>query len=302
MFCCCCCCQNFKVAPVKPKVNIVVPTTTTTNNGRQANRNAGRNRLKIINLTQNSMKIKKEMDEDDEAEMAIKSMRNSEGKNSRKDNFLPNILTNGQSLGLTETGRAIFNTYCTKDGNTASPSSTSANNSYGNKKTTTPVNLNNSKIANMFLVNKPFSIDQKTVNSAAAKNIHITKYQGTGSDKVQVLNSKTIVINSIAQKDEEIRKLKEQLAKMKHDLDEYKNLIISKDLELNKLKSTCNCDRRNSNSNNNICYNNNIELVDENNVLNCVKSMDEANVNDLYHHVEVEVQVDSADHEVEMLD
>lgn len=218
-----------------------------------------------------ALHIKQETeDEMDGDNNMIRSMDflESIAKSNKKDkdnNLLQNVISNGQTISLTEAGKLVLNTY--KD---QQNSSSNSNNVVSGKLNNTSGNSNSNKLitifpqANNHIVllanNQNTSKNNDSPNSSIkvinkkpvfteiknAKGINVNKlpfFQNKSGPQVikrYVLTNNPNQQSSNNVKEDENKRLQDELKNLRKELEDYKELIIAKDLEIEKLKKKLN--------------------------------------------------------------
>lgn len=235
--------QNYK-GKAKPKVNPIetsIPVRLLkASNTKKSNKSQNANRSFSNKIP---ISIKQEIIDDDEDKSLNSS---SESIKTSKKDLLHNVISNGQTISLTETGKYILNSY--KDQQTSSnANNVNANSSSNNKKLIAiypPSNIvllsnnqtgskNDSQIKVM--PKKPMTADGKNTKSITVDKLPFY----TSKPVSQVVKRYVINTNQtsvLQEKDEEIKKLNDLIKNLKKELEDYKGLIISKDLEIEKLR------------------------------------------------------------------
>lgn len=219
------------------------------------------NRNSFGNAPRANMNIKQEMDDDMnlEHDSSIRSLEylESMNKSSKKEkDMLQNVLSNGQTISLTEAGKLVLNNYKEPPQQNAS----SLNNSRGNKLITVYPSsqsnillLSNSQNSSnsgikvepgtspiKVVTKKPVFTEIKTTNGKpiSVNKLPFSFQSKPGSNQVvkRYVLTNTNTPSTAQAKDEEIKKLTEELKSLKKELGDYKELIIAKDLEIEKLK------------------------------------------------------------------
>lgn len=263
--------QNYK-GKVRPKLNpIETPTPIKPKSSFTKNRGNKSQNMNRSFTNKSALHIKQETeDEMDGDNNMIRSMDflESIAKSNKKDkdnNLLQNVISNGQTISLTEAGKLVLNTY--KD---QQNSSSNSNNVVSGKLNNTSGNSNSNKLitifpqANNHIVllanNQNTSKNNDSPNSSIkvinkkpvfteiknAKGINVNKlpfFQNKSGPQVikrYVLTNNPNQQSSNNVKEDENKRLQDELKNLRKELEDYKELIIAKDLEIEKLKKKLN--------------------------------------------------------------
>lgn len=225
-----------------------------------------RNSFGLPNKANMNMNIKQEFDDDVKLEhdanmRSLEYLESMSKANKKEKDMLQNVLSNGQTISLTEAGKLVLNNYKEPSQQGASGLSNNRSNKlitvYPSPQSSNIVlvsnNQNNSNSGTIKLepgtspnikvvTKKPVFTEIKTTNG---KTIPVNKlpfsFQSKpGSNQVikryVLTNTPGGTTGAGQAKDEEIKKLNEELRNLKKELGDYKELIIAKDLEIEKLK------------------------------------------------------------------
>ena len=210
--------------------------------------------------------IKQEIDDDDddmdhsnEDMMRPMEFLESIAKSNKKDkdhNMLQNVISNGQTISLTEAGKLVLNNYNNKDQQSQQNSSSSSNNS-GNKNKLITIypqsnivllsnNQNKSDHSNSpikVVPKKPVFTEIKNAKAIPVNKLPFFQTKpGTNQVIKRYVLTNTNQSGSVQVKEEqsEIKRLQDEIKNLKKELEDYKGLIIAKDLEIEKLKKKIN--------------------------------------------------------------
>lgn len=250
----------------KPKINPIEAQLSSkalknpANNKNRVSKPPPMNRNSFGNAPRANMNIKHEIDDDmklehDSSIRSLEYLESMNKTNKKEKDMLQNVLSNGQTISLTEAGKLVLNNY--KEPPQQGPSG--VNSSRANKLITvypsSQSNIlllsNNQNSTNSSIkvepgtspikvvTKKPMFTEIKTTNG---KPIPVNKLPFTfqskpGSNQVikrYVLTNTPATVQQA--KDEEIKKLNEELKALRKEVGDYKELIIAKDLEIEKLK------------------------------------------------------------------
>lgn len=185
----------------------------------------------------------------------LESISKSTKKEKDNNNMLQNVISNGQTISLTEAGKLVLNNYNKEPTGGASSNSSTANSSgkgnnanklitiYPQSNIVLLSNNQNSKSEHSIspikvVPKKPVFTEVKTQNGKAIPVNKLPIFQAKPGTN-QVIK-RYVLTNPNQSKDEEVKKLQEDIKSLKRELDDYKGLIISKDLEIEKLKKKFN--------------------------------------------------------------
>lgn len=217
--------------------------------------------LPKINITN----IKQEMDDDMNLEhdanmRSLEYLESMNKSNKKEKDMLQNVLSNGQTISLTEAGKLVLNNY-------KEPSQQGSSGMSNNNRSNKLITVYPSSQSNIVLL----SNNQNNPNSGTIKlepgtaPIKVVTKKPVFTEVIKTTNGKTIPVNKLPfsfqskpgsnqvikryvltntpggtgtgqAKDEEIKKLNEEIRNLKKELGDYKELIIAKDLEIEKLK------------------------------------------------------------------